>query len=326
MKVSVIVAAYNIENYIERCLVSIVNQTLEDIEIIVVNDGSIDKTLEVIKKVANYDDRIKIINQDNKGSIEARKSGLDICQGEYILFVDGDDYLELDALYKLYNKASREKLDIVLYDAYCSFDHKITYLHTFNKNINVCENLIKNLFLGNIMPGMAFKLVRKKYIDENNIEFPKSISFAEDLASVTAWFIHEPKVSIIDEPLYNYYQRENSMVRSISKSILDVDEAISFIKHQLIKHNIYEKYKLEFEYLIYNHLLIYRIIACDKLENLHKKVYKQYKNRKINIYTNPYIKEEIYNSKLSYKIRLICYNYNYYIGNIYDYLRKKIKK
>lgn len=84
IKVSVIIPAYNIENYIERCLISIKNQTLKNIEVIVINDGSTDKTLEAIKNAAEGDDRFRIINKDNEGIIEARKSGLNIAKGEYI--------------------------------------------------------------------------------------------------------------------------------------------------------------------------------------------------------------------------------------------------
>lgn len=134
IKISVIVPAYNIEQYIERCLISIKNQTLDDIEIIVVNDGSIDNTLSKIKKCSSGDNRIKIINKKNQGSIEARKSGLKEATGKYILFVDGDDWLEKDALNILYKKAEEDLADIVIYNAFDVYD-----------NINKEKKIIKNL-------------------------------------------------------------------------------------------------------------------------------------------------------------------------------------
>ena len=94
-EVSVIIIAYNIEQYIEKCIKSVINQTFKEIEILIVNDGSTDKTLSIINEWALKDKRIKIINQVNKGAIEARKAGLDKCNGKYVLFVDGDDWLEL---------------------------------------------------------------------------------------------------------------------------------------------------------------------------------------------------------------------------------------
>ena len=98
MKVSVIIPAYNIEDYIGRCLESIIKQTLKDIEIIVVNDGSNDNTLAIINVFARKDNRIKIVDKKNKGSIEARKSGFKVANGEFILFIDGDDWIENDCL------------------------------------------------------------------------------------------------------------------------------------------------------------------------------------------------------------------------------------
>lgn len=129
IKVSIIVAAYNIEKYIYKCIDSIRKQTFKDIEIIIVNDGSTDSTLNIIRNLALKDSRIRIIDKKNEGLIEARKSGLDVANGEYILFVDGDDWLELDALEKLYNNAINNNSDIVIYNAYNSYDNnKIKYI------------------------------------------------------------------------------------------------------------------------------------------------------------------------------------------------------
>lgn len=114
-KVSIIIAAYNIEDYIERCLISCMNQTFQDIEIIVVNDGSTDSTLEKINKCTYYDSRVKIIDKKNAGLIEARKSGFKIAKGEYILFIDGDDWIDLESIRILYNKAKENDYDIVCY-------------------------------------------------------------------------------------------------------------------------------------------------------------------------------------------------------------------
>ena len=132
MKVSIIIAAYNIDQYIERCINSIINQTLKDIEIIVVNDGSKDRTLDIIKDIASKDSRIKIIDKQNQGLIEARKSGMKIANGEYLLFVDGDDWLEIDTLEKLYKNAKSNNSDIVIYNAYNSYDNSKYKLNIFN--------------------------------------------------------------------------------------------------------------------------------------------------------------------------------------------------
>ena len=112
--VSVIVPVYNTEGFLQKCLDSLTNQTLEDIEIICVNDGSTDNSLKILEDNAIRDDRIKIINQKNKKQGAARNAGMKIATGEYIGFVDSDDWIDLDFYEKLYNAATRHNFDIAL--------------------------------------------------------------------------------------------------------------------------------------------------------------------------------------------------------------------
>ena len=116
-KISVIIPVYNVEKYLSECLDSIVNQTLKEIEIICVNDGSTDNSLSILKEYAFKDNRIKIINKENEGQGYARKVGLDSATGKYILFCDSDDYYaELTAFEKLYNCAEDKETDLVTFD------------------------------------------------------------------------------------------------------------------------------------------------------------------------------------------------------------------
>lgn len=325
MKVSVIVTAYNIENYIQRCLKSIINQTLKDIEIIVINDGSTDKTLYKINELASRDSRIKVIDQNNQGIANTRKNGLNKATGEYILFVDGDDWLEDDALYKLYSKSSNNDLDILIYNAFWSYDSDKEKKVTYNKTINFSNDPIKNLLLNNIMPGIVFKFIKRNYILENKIELPNNIRFGEDLATFFSLIVDKPKIDILDCSLYNYYQRSDSISRTYTDRVLDVDKALSYIKERLIKYNLYNEYRKEFEYLVFTHLFTYRIIKNDNIKYNQKKVYRQWKNRKIRINQNSYIKEEIKNEPISSRIRIKSYNLNYNLGIIYDFTRNIIK-
>ena len=112
IKVSVVVPAYNVENYIEDCLKSLINQTLKEIEIIVVNDGSTDNTFEIINKYANLDFRIKVISQENQGISVTRNNGIKIAKGEYIGFVDSDDWVDENYFEELYNTAKKFDADI----------------------------------------------------------------------------------------------------------------------------------------------------------------------------------------------------------------------
>ena len=112
-KVSVIIPVYNTERYLRRCLDSVCNQTLSDIEIICINDCSTDNSLDILKEYADKDKRIKIINfKENKGAAVARNTGIDIVNGEYIGFIDSDDFVDSDFYEKLYNTASENNSDI----------------------------------------------------------------------------------------------------------------------------------------------------------------------------------------------------------------------
>lgn len=326
MKVSVIIAAYNIENYIKRCLLSVVNQTLKDIEVIVVNDGSTDKTLEIIEEIQSKYNIVKIVDQNNKGSIEARKSGLEIAKGEYILFVDGDDWLELNALELLYNDANNNESDIVIYNAFFSYDdRKEKSSVIFDDNLD--KDYIKNLFLGKVLPCIWSKFIKLDFIKSNNIKLPSNISFAEDLAISASLFMYNPKISILRENLYNYYQRNDSITKKKNIKVLEVDKALSFIKDNLLEKNIYNKYKQEFEYMVYIYLFeLWFLKEYYDEEDIGTKLYKQYKDRNIDINKNSIINKKIESYALSLKIRIKSYNKNYSYGKFYDNLRKLAKR
>lgn len=326
MRVSVIVAAYNIEKYIERCIKSIVNQSLSDIEIIVVNDGSTDKTLDRLNELKIYDTRIRIINQNNSGVIEARKKGFINARGEYILFIDGDDFLEINTIKELYNYGINNKLDIVCFNAYKSYDNYKEEFHIFNNNEFILKEPLKGLFLDNMMPAIWAKMVRRNFIINNKIRFPEGTSYGEDLATVAHWFMFNPKIGVLNKSLYNYYQRSGSITNSISNKILDIDISIEFIKEKLINNNLYYLYSSEFEYMVFTHLFKRVIIDSKTLNHITKEVYVQYKNRNINIHRNKYISTYIKEQPLSMKIRIITYNFNYDLGKAYDLIRVKIKK
>lgn len=328
IKVSVIIPAYNIEKYIERCLVSIKNQSEKNIEIIVVNDGSTDDTLKVINEVALNDKRFIIIDKKNEGIIEARKSGFDIAKGKYILFVDGDDWISLNTISSLYNYAEINNLDIVVNNAWSTDGINKKAFNTFNENVvdEMRNDPLKYFLIDQILPSMWGKLIKKEYIIKNNISFVRKLNYAEDLASVAAWFMNSPKVDFIEERYYYYYQRSDSISKKPNEKIIEIIDSVNFIKNKLNECNLLNKYNEEFEKLSYRHIFVSKILRINKIYKYRKSVFDGYKKMNINIGKNKYIKEELNYYNFNYKLRVYLYNVNYYLGELYDVLRGYIGK
>ena len=253
-----------------------------------------ERTEKYIKK----DSRVSILNQENRGSIEARKRGLKYAKGEYILFVDGDDWLEINALEILYNNAVNNNSDIVLFHAFKVYGNRKKIVYSFTPEISGYS--LQELLRGDIGPELCYKLIRLNYICSNNIQFPSNISFAEDLATSCSLFIFNPKVSIEKTPLYNYYIRPTSITNTINSKVLEIDNAFVFIK-RVLKYAQNEK--------------VYSLA-----------LYQKYKRYNIDIYSNPYIKEKILSYPLGLRLRVQAYHHSYKLGQIYTRTRNLLKR
>ena len=176
VKVSVIVPVYNNEEYLDKCLSSLIGQSLEDIEIICVNDGSVDSSLDILNNYKQKDNRIVVLSQENQGAGASRNNGIDIANGEYISFVDADDWLEENALKKLYENAVRNNSEIVLFNSVERWPDSQTkeriYIppddETDYDNLVFDYNYSKNLVM-NAMFVVWSKIYRTSFIKENNI-------------------------------------------------------------------------------------------------------------------------------------------------------------
>ena len=234
-KVSLLVAAYNIENYIEKCLNSLVHQTLKDIEIIVVNDGSTDTTLHKIKDFANKDERIKIIDQENQGLSNVRKIGFQVAQGKYIQYVDGDDWLVLNACEKLYNQAEKELADVVVFhyqEVYSNgkkqkcwgYSKKRLDFHTFISFVK------EGLFC-----SVCLKLLRRQFLIDCDFQFPKNITYGEDEAFSALLFLQQPNIAFINDYLYFYYKHIDSAYHNLYGYVNDCEKIFLVIKNNINK-------------------------------------------------------------------------------------------
>ena len=207
-KVSIIMPTYNVEKYLEAAMESVINQTFSDIEIICVNDGSADNSLQILENYAKQDDRIKLINQQNQGVSVARNNGIAAATGEYIMFLDPDDTYDLTLCEKVVQKIDKENPDIVMWGHNSLSDGKIIktneYVYLLNKLVrNLKINLKNRLALQIFIWDKAFK---KEFLDKNNIRFPAGIKNAEDIIFCLLSYYAKPRYSFIPESLYFYTQ------------------------------------------------------------------------------------------------------------------------
>ena len=221
IKISVIIPVYNVENYLRQCLDSIINQTLKEIEIICINDGSTDSSKQILEEYALKDERIKIINQKNKGVSAARNTGIDAATGEYIGFVDSDDWVKLDAYEKLYNKITREDVDIVFsrYN-YVFEDGRIEHNPNHFKELDEIKinSIDENLELLKISPSIWTKIFKKSFILDNKIRFPEGV-LAEDLFFIVQYLLKANGIVYLNNYFsYNYRIRDSGEEKSISET------------------------------------------------------------------------------------------------------------
>lgn len=220
-KISVIIPVYNVEKYIEQCINSLLNQTLKDCEFIFVNDGSKDSSKEIIEKYKALDDRIILINQENQGVSIARNNGLKVAKGEYLGFVDADDYIEPDMYETLYNAAIEDCCDVVL----SNWKHEIsgnfiTKNYKFPKNTLLDRTFINNIILPYFLEEEDLntacnKLYKNQIIKENNIQFPERVALGEDGVFNMRVFCNAKSLKYIDYAGYYYREVEGSATRNL---------------------------------------------------------------------------------------------------------------
>ncbi|WP_294238930.1 glycosyltransferase family 2 protein [Pseudobutyrivibrio sp.] len=219
--VSVLVAAYNEEKYIERCISSLINQTYKNLEIIIVDDGSTDGTFLLCKKLADKDKRIQIIHQDNEGLPLARKKGLEMARGDYIQFVDGDDWCEHTRFEKMVSCIRENDVDIVFASAYRHREDGVAIIcnlpiESGTYGINDIKDIyIKPLF-GDlkkdclVTTGYLWCCLFKREVF-NDIIFYKDVIVHEDEVLLLQVLLKTIRLSVLEEPLYNYNRRMNTL-------------------------------------------------------------------------------------------------------------------
>ena len=248
--VSILVPVYNVEEYLEECLNSLINQSFSDIEIIIVNDGSTDKSRLIAEKYCKKDKRIKLVNQDNRGLGAARNVALSHAQGKYVVFVDSDDYIDYKTIGVLYNKAELDKVDLVIYNgkAFYDYDGKIVFeKNNYFRLSDIDDQLVFNgLQLVEHTSGMikqaCFKLYDRAFLIENELLFPEGV-LGEDIEFFYKCMIKAEKISYVHFIGYFRRFRKNSILTSGSITNIkdrinhfsDLINLLSLIKQQKYK-------------------------------------------------------------------------------------------
>ncbi|MBY6839004.1 glycosyltransferase [Clostridium botulinum] len=311
MKVSVIIPVYNCEQYLDKCIQSLLNQTLEEIEFIFVNDGSTDKSRKILEEYKKKDNRIIIINQKNSGVSSARNVGLKYCNGQYIGFVDSDDFIEKKMYESMYNKAVQEECDLVICD-YIKYiikkkKYKLEYkqfIEHKSEKLNVTKFALKQFLIKQENGYSWNKIYKREIIEKNNLNFNQEITMCEDLLFNLNFLQYINKIGYINEYYYSYLMRSDSAIHIFNET--------SFYARKII----YEKTKknsriwgMNQQYIVnkINEFNSYKIYECLKNQFTNKKIsYNKRKQKARNIINDPYtriIRNEILNNDIDIPLK-----------------------
>lgn len=246
-KVSVIVPVYNTEKYLERCIDSIISQSFKDFELILINDGSKDKSLSIMKEHARKDKRIRVFDQNNKGPAITRNFGINQAKAKYVMFIDSDDYIDDNYIQDYYNVISKEDLDIVIGG----------YKRVVEKKVTFTLQLKQGEFSKYIITGPVCRIIRKQFLTNNKIEFLDTNS-SEDVYFNLMIYNKTKKIKIIDNIGYNYFYNKNSLSNTAHKGFKKEIKIIELLN--LI--NVEESYNLELnQYYIIRYIIWYLLYS-----------------------------------------------------------------
>ncbi len=222
-KVSLIVPVYNAENFLARCLDSICNQTFKDIEIICVNDGSTDNSLQILNEYSQKDSRIIVIDKKNEGVSAARNDAIRKSTGEYVSFVDADDWLENDAVEVLYEAIKEKQVDVVRANYFKNKSDKeiveigdmceLENICMFSKDENFAKQIMCNMYSGKLLCYVWLLLIKRDVLLKTSL-FPIGIPYCEDVVFYTELLQNVESIYFLEKPIYHYYDNQTSCTRS----------------------------------------------------------------------------------------------------------------
>ena len=253
-KLSVIIPVYNVENYIERCLKSLIAQTIDDFEFIIVNDGSTDRSKEIINiYLKKYPNMFKYFEKENGGLSSARNYGMKYATGEYIAFLDSDDYIEKDMYKIMYDKAKIDDADMVecdfIWEYYDNQDRLVKIKKDKRRKYEGKSQYIKR-------PRVVAwnKIIKRDIIKENKIEFPEGLIY-EDIEFFYKLIPYVKKIFYVEKYFVHYVQREKSLSNVQSEKVKDIFEILDNVIVYYQQIGLFEKYEKELKYM-YRRILL----------------------------------------------------------------------
>jgi len=323
-KISVIIPVYNVENYLTQCLDSVISQTYNNLEIIIVNDKSPDNSQQIIDKYAAKDSRIKsVIHKQNKGLGGARNTGISIATGDYIAFVDSDDYIKPDTYEILVNEIKKNNSDIINFGRIDKYpDTEKIWVPTYSKQIytsgweDVKDATLKNKF----NPICCTSIYNRNLIINNHILFPEKLLF-EDFFFSFQTNLFANKISYIDNPLYYWRkEREGSITYTVNSRDIEVCKSLQLIEEFLQKHNKVEILSSpEYHLLMYSWsagTTIYKYLKTKNNKNKKQEIIQYLLN---NEYFTKHLKivAKSSNIPLGMKVSAFLLNTNFFIFKIF---------
>ena len=313
--ISVIVPVYNVENYLSKCVNSILNQTYKNFELILVDDGSPDACPKICDDFEKQDDRVVVVHKVNGGLSSARNAGLDICKGEYIAFVDSDDYIEKDYLDKLYKAIKENNADLSI----CGFKYVDDNGNQLSNNYKALASKVYSnynkydvIFADNCIPSVvAWNKLYSKHIF-NNIRYPEGKIHEDEFITYDIITACNKGVAVIEDRLYNYLIRQNSIMGS-KKPSEKMLHAIEAVNNKVVKLNTDNKnYHFAVEQYLSIFLSVYSKVCKDtklsaKVFSKYKTEYKKYKK---------HIK--------NFKVKIKCWAFRYF--KMFVMMLYKLKK
>lgn len=309
--ISVVIPVYNTAPYLAKCLESVVNQTYQNLQIIIINDGSTDGSAQVYEKFAKEDARIEFVNKENEGVSNARNIGINLAEGDWIYFLDSDDFLDLNAFEYLINIAISTKTDVIQFGARLIQDGKVANKKSPTKT-ETYDNLKLFLDKNHIKPySMWLHFMRLELILTNQIRCNEALKHYEDGLFMYNFFAHAKKIMTIENIFYNQVLSPNSTSRSPinAKVVYDSLELVSQMCILARQHNKINDLKEEINILT-KHIFMNIAYLKERSEyqaniNHFQKTYRQiyYKNK--DIFYEPYLKIALLDLRLvAYSIKI----------------------